>query len=204
MQNYKVFFNNNTLHIAKSKSTDIDFDSEIHNPDKENIRAMIEFLIKNDTSFYNYLIMADDIEQIWRDFNSLFNLHRAAGGVVMNKNNQILFIERNGLWDLPKGHVEGDETNEETAVREVMEECGIDEPKIIEEVCETYHTYILNNEYILKQTSWFLMSYSGRAVTKPQIEEGISKVVWFDNSKIDIAVKNTYLSIKQVIDCSNI
>ena len=49
----------------------------------------------------------------------------AAGGIVMNKNNEVLLIHRRGKWDLPKGKLDCGETIEDTAVREVSEEVGI-------------------------------------------------------------------------------
>jgi len=39
--------------------------------------------------------------------------------------NEILFIFRNGKWDLPKGKAEAKETINQTAIREVEEETGI-------------------------------------------------------------------------------
>lgn len=45
---------------------------------------------------------------------------------VIDNNKKILIIRQNdGNWYIPKGHVEGDESEEETAIREVREETGI-------------------------------------------------------------------------------
>ena len=63
-----------------------------------------------------------------RDLSALLQEYqyiRAAGGIVHNSEGQILMIFRRGLWDFPKGKVEKDETTEEAAVREVLEETGI-------------------------------------------------------------------------------
>ena len=49
----------------------------------------------------------------------------AGGGKVYNPKNEILFIFRNGKWDLPKGKAEAKETINLTALREVEEETGI-------------------------------------------------------------------------------
>jgi 8-oxo-dGTP pyrophosphatase MutT (NUDIX family) len=57
----------------------------------------------------------------------------SAGGVVLDRRGPeahgalIGRLDRRGrlLWSLPKGHVEAGETEEDTAVREVMEETGI-------------------------------------------------------------------------------
>ena len=46
------------------------------------------------------------MEIVKRDFFSNYKLVIAGGGVVFNKNKEILFIFRNGYWDLPKGKIE--------------------------------------------------------------------------------------------------
>ena len=51
---------------------------------------------------------------------------KIAGGVVLNKNKDILIVNQRGnSWSLPKGHVESGETLLETAKREIYEESGI-------------------------------------------------------------------------------
>jgi 8-oxo-dGTP diphosphatase len=51
---------------------------------------------------------------------------RAAGGVVV-RDEQVLLVHRPRYddWSFPKGKREGDETDEETALREVVEETGL-------------------------------------------------------------------------------
>ncbi|MCY7794543.1 NUDIX hydrolase [Bacillus spizizenii] len=46
--------------------------------------------------------------------------------IVLNENQQILLVKRKDvpLWDLPGGRVDPEETAEEAAVREVLEETG--------------------------------------------------------------------------------
>ena len=56
---------------------------------------------------------------------------KSCGAIVYRKyhgNTEILLIKHinSGHWSFPKGHVEGNETEEETAKREIMEETGID------------------------------------------------------------------------------
>jgi hypothetical protein len=46
------------------------------------------------------------MEWSWRQFASQFALIRAAGGVVSNDRDEVLFIYRLEKWDLPKGKVE--------------------------------------------------------------------------------------------------
>lgn len=56
---------------------------------------------------------------------------KSCGAIVYRKyhgNTEILLIRHinSGHWSFPKGHVEGEETEIETAHREVLEETGID------------------------------------------------------------------------------
>ena len=48
-------------------------------------------------------------------------------GIVVFKDNCVLLVHHNkGHWGLPKGHVEENETEEETAIRETKEETNVD------------------------------------------------------------------------------
>lgn len=57
------------------------------------------------------------------------NWERSCGAIVFTKrNDEILFAivqEMGGAYSFPKGHMEGDETEMETARREVLEEIGL-------------------------------------------------------------------------------
>ena len=107
-----------------------------------------------------------------------FSLRKAAGGVVGNGKSELLLIHRNGMWDLPKGHVEKGETHTYAALREVEEETGVANLSIGSLIAKTYHVYPLDGEWILKQTSWYDMQTSGNQSLTPQTEEGIEQVCW--------------------------
>ncbi|MCL1822747.1 MAG: NUDIX domain-containing protein [Oscillospiraceae bacterium] len=58
-------------------------------------------------------------------------LEKSCGAVVYRKfhgNTEILLIrhEKSGYWSFPKGHIEDGETEEQTALREIKEETGLD------------------------------------------------------------------------------
>jgi len=91
----------------------------------------------------------------------------SAGGVAYRKDGdltEIVLIQTSseGRWQLPKGHVDKGETNEEAAVREVREEAGIN-CEIVEEVEAIDYSYVERHgktpERIHKTVYFFLMSY---------------------------------------------
>lgn len=63
------------------------------------------------------------------------SFEKSAGGVVYRKQEEkILFLlvqYRSFQWDFPKGHVEKNESEEQTMRREVAEETGIDDLEIL-------------------------------------------------------------------------
>jgi 8-oxo-(d)GTP phosphatase len=138
------------------------------------------------------------VEENWKDFCSKFIMVEAAGGLVFNKDGYILMIFRNGKWDLPKGKLEIGESVEECAIREVEEECGISGLIIENKIKDTYHTYDLEGENILKKTYWYKMKTDFNGELIPQIEEGITKVVWVDKHQILEKLKNSYGNISDI------
>ncbi len=127
---------------------------------------------------------------------SEYTFIRAAGGVVEH-DGHILMIYRLKKWDLPKGKLDAKENPEDTAVREVEEECNI-KVRLKEKVCNTYHTYKSNDKNILKKTYWYSMECLDDSNLKPQIEENIEEVRWMTPGEIHVALYNTYPSIRQV------
>lgn len=139
------------------------------------------------------------VTENWSDFCSNYKIIEAAGGLVLNNKNKILMIFRNGKWDLPKGKLNIGEQIEEGAIREVKEECGINELQIEKKLIDTYHTYNLNGLKILKKTFWFLMKTSFKFPLTPQLEEGITKVKWCNEENVSKYLKNSYGNIIDVI-----
>ena len=66
---------------------------------------------------------------------------KCAGGIVINKNKEVAVVNQNhDSWSLPKGHIDPGESNLETAKREIYEETGIIDLKLIKYVGE-YNRY---------------------------------------------------------------
>ena len=135
----------------------------------------------------------------WESFCADYILIEAAGGLVYNLDNQLLMIFRNGKWDLPKGKLEVGENIKECAIREVEEECGISGLSISKPLQDTYHTYAINEQKILKRTYWFEMKTNFKGGLLPQTEEGITKVVWVDKQDIAEKLENSYGNIIELL-----
>lgn len=105
----------------------------------------------------------------------------AAGGLTIDKKGRILFIFKDGKWDLPKGLVDPDTSTVKTAVKEVSEETGLSLSKldVVTELIPTTHISKYAKVKSLKRIRWFLLRYSGNSEDfKPQLEEGIEHCEW--------------------------
>lgn len=123
----------------------------------------------------------------------------AAGGIVIAPSGDILLIHRRGVWDLPKGKLEKNETIENAALREVQEETGLTELTLDRFITTTDHLYLENDSRILKTTHWFLMQWSGAGEASPQKSEGIMKVGFFTPEKALELAKTTFPTIEKAI-----
>lgn len=126
----------------------------------------------------------------------------AAGGLVTNEKNELLMMFRRGKWDLPKGKVDEGETLEVAAVREVQEETGIKNVTLGKFIAITNHEYFEKrlNEDMIKETHWFTMHADGESKLIPQTEEDIEHIIWAGEAELKECLKNTYQSIKEIIE----
>ena len=124
----------------------------------------------------------------------------AGGGYVLSKHNKLLMIHRRGFWDLPKGKQEMGELIEDTAVREVAEECGIDGHRITSEPFSTFHLYQDHQGTVLKESVWYRMQIDTEPTLTPQTEEDIREAVWVEQPVPPAIIDHAYGSIVEVID----
>ena len=117
-------------------------------------------------------------------FKKKINVVKAGGGIVTNSNDETLFIFRRNKWDLPKGKMDDGESIDKTAIREVTEETGIKDLVITSYFMDTYHIFKKGNKFFLKETSWFNMKSIIIGNLIPEVNEGITKVVWKSKEKI--------------------
>ncbi len=144
-------------------------------------------------------MVTDDTEFAFKDFYTHFVPIEAAGGVVFNDNKEVLLIKRLGKWDLPKGKIDGGESDEEAGLREVEEECGINGLSITEKLPSTYHCYKQHNHRFLKITYWFTMHCTDKRKLVPQKEEHITEAIWKDWKTLDIESLDTYESVRDLL-----
>ena len=126
----------------------------------------------------------------------------AAGGLVTNPNGEILWIFRRGFWDLPKGKLDEGETIQSCAVREVVEETGLNNIQLHQMLCFTNHTYFDKylNEEVIKRAYWFHMTIANLQDGIPQTSEDIEKIEWISLDKARHCLDNTYPTILEVIE----
>jgi 8-oxo-dGTP pyrophosphatase MutT (NUDIX family) len=128
----------------------------------------------------------------------------AGGGVVFNENGAVLLIFRQSKWDLPKGKRDEGEAIEACALREVSEETGLQGLQLGEKICDTYHVYALQNELLLKRTSWYKMLASSTETLLPQQAENIMEARWVLPPEMPPMLLHTYETIKNVLQAAGV
>lgn len=170
------------------------FIDEISNP---AIKSLLHEIEKED--FHAGVIWNADLGKLKKAFFKHFTTIEAAGGIVQNDKKEILFIQRLGKWDLPKGKIEKGESPEKAAVREVEEETGVRNLRLRKKEGETYHTYTAFGKHYIKTTYWYYMTCSSNQQLVPQKEEDITEIRWVKTKDIREPVSNTYPSIKDIL-----
>ncbi len=156
-------------------------------------------LMEKSQRYDHVIVYSDDLPKLWEDFRSQYSYIPAAGGLVFNAKGQALLIYRRNSWDLPKGKVDEGESIADAAVREVMEETGLQNVERLQELGTTFHTYREKREKrVLKETFWFVMKTSDEALV-PQQEEDIEQAIWTDLGSFLAGQHHMYRSIRQVL-----
>ena len=113
----------------------------------------------------------------------------------MVRGKKILFIKKNGRWEFPKGRLKKGANRKKTAVREISEETGIKKKhlNIIMPLIPTYHHNKISGSTVVKETSWFLIEYSGDPKRRliPEKKEGITKCKWFTLDELVLMLKDS-------------
>ena len=180
---YKIYINGTLLLLMKSSKLEKfqglkeNMLASKYTGHKKSLLNHIDLLEKSKA--YDLVILhSEHYKQMKQDFNNLFQIEEAAGGIVINEIGEVLAIFRRGLWDLPKGKLEAGEKKKEAALREVMEETGVKNLKLSDYSKTTYHVFKRKvGTRVLKKVKWYEMKAKKQALT-PQKEEGIQKAEW--------------------------
>ncbi len=192
---YKVFVNDKPIILSDKVNTLSEYEVFLYkNTSIEEIVHKLQNTHCNGIYFYHH-----DIDILWQKFKSKFKIVNAAGGLVLNPEGQILFIRRNEHWDLPKGRMEKGEIEQETAIREVQEECSIHRLEIKTELAVTYHIYQEKNKNKLKKTFWFVMQTDDNQLPIPQEEEGITVAKFVSVENLKNYETEMYANIEELV-----
>ena len=86
-------------------------------------------------------------------------------------------VDRRGrmLWSLPKGHIELGETAEQTAIREVAEETGI-QGSVLAALGSIDYWFVTDGRRVHKTVHHYLMRFSGGQLSDDDVE--VAEVAW--------------------------
>jgi len=86
-------------------------------------------------------------------------------------------VDRRGrmLWSLPKGHIEQGETAEQTAIREVAEETGI-QGDVLAALGSIDYWFVTEGRRVHKTVHHYLLQFSGGELCDEDVE--VTEVAW--------------------------
>jgi len=123
-------------------------------------------------------------------------------GIVLFNSDEFLLIQHptksngdDGHWDFPKGHVEGNETELETAKRELIEETGIAEFRIFNGFRHRIeYNFSKDNRIVSKEVIFFLAESNIKDV---KLSSEHQNFIWLN---FNLAYsKLTYANAKEVL-----
>ena len=122
---------------------------------------------------------------------------RSAGAVVVNENagRRYILLLNNGKWDFPKGNMEEGETELQTVLREVAEETGIRDLKIVDgfrRVIEYF--YRREGKNVHKRVVYLLAETSEERITISHEHQGFG---WFGYQ--DAVARASYVNSKNLL-----
>jgi len=189
---YKVFLNDSLIILSTQK----DFGNEFTSMPikKTNLQKVFKKVESGKLKNLNLYHKKED--KLLKHLKKKLKTVIAGGGLVINKKGRSYLFIVKGKWDLPKGKTEKNETIEESAVREVIEETQVKDLIVKKLIQPTYHIIKTRDTYKLKETFWFEMHTSYTGELKPETSESIDQAVWKDLDGTKSALLDTYENIK--------
>lgn len=125
----------------------------------------------------------------------------SAGGIVFRKKGggfEVLLIKDGyGRWSWPKGHIDRDEKSQDAALREIEEEAGLKNIRILGKIGRNNYFFRLKGDLIFKTVYFFLVEVDSGDKLKVQKAE-IEDARWF---KPDEALKTVeYKGAREMLE----
>lgn len=125
---------------------------------------------------------------------------KSCGTMCFNQNKILMVKHNKGHWAFPKGHVEKNETEQETAIRETKEETGI-EAEIISD--ERFIITYSPKENVMKDVIYFIAKPKNNLLNRQpeeiaelewvNIDEADERITFDDDKKIYKRIKEIYV-----------
>lgn len=116
----------------------------------------------------------------------------SAGGIVYKKDGPeikfAIILNSYGEWTFPKGHIEKGEKPEEAATREIGEEIGLSNLKIINLIDKIDYWFKLKDILYHKFVYFYLMETAPDSKLEAQVSE-ITKAVWMSGEEAEKNLK---------------
>ncbi|MFW5703011.1 MAG: NUDIX domain-containing protein [Candidatus Dojkabacteria bacterium] len=132
-------------------------------------------------------------EPAWRAEDHIeVEISKSAGGLVLNDIGEIVLCrELEGIWNVPKGHLEEGESTEDAALREIAEETGLRELTFVKKLSDYYRPKWLSASK-MKHIYWNL--YRTTSTNLDPYGSDVSEARWFGTDeavgKVAIPIDN--------------
>ena len=145
----------------------------------------------------NYFVKKAEIELDKIISKSTNKEREKSCGCIIIKDNKVLLIKQTkGHWGFPKGHVEKNETEIETAIREVKEETNLD---VEIDANKRYTMEYVTDKGKLKQVVLFIAKCIGGEIKAQECEVNDIKWLDFDEAIETITYDNTRELFKEIL-----
>ena len=133
----------------------------------------------------------------------------SCGAVVFTREDgcirYVIIRSKEGFYGFPKGHREGAESEEETALREILEETGLTVTLLDGFRAEDYHPFACDGETRMKHVVYFLAKYAHQTPTAQASEldsirlmdyDAAMNAFQFENSRRILSEAHQFLTTK--------
>lgn len=190
----KLVYDKFGISIIKDKIMPYDTKNNIYSyllTDREYESISKEFILIRKDSLNKYNIIPLEYKTSLNDF--VLKKEKSCGAIILKDSKVLIIKQTSGYWSFPKGHVENNETEEDTALREVKEEVNLD-IKLDNNFREVI-TYCPNKINTLKDVVMFLgYPISGDIV----LQEEVLEYKWESLDNLKFLFKGNV--IEEVID----